>query len=240
MAKKLALKLNEHNNGYMVMGRYAVRTSDLNNNDKGDSTRRSSSNGSDLPTTRCCYPGVASSARMYGRTRPTCRIFAPTSSNTSGRWIGSPGDFWRPLRSRSICRLTGLIQPLRTASSRSGCRITRLSRPSPTSLASRRTPINFHDLSGADRGAGLQVRMPGGDWLDVPYIPGSFAVNSATCCGAGATPVQIDAAPCPAAGWSGALCDPVLPRPPVRPADRMLADLYRPRQSAALGADHLR
>ena len=36
MAKKLALKLNEHNNGYMVMGRYAVRTSDLNNNDKGD------------------------------------------------------------------------------------------------------------------------------------------------------------------------------------------------------------
>src|ERR1051325_8688852 len=36
IAKKLALKLNEHNNGYMVMGRYAVRTSDLNNNDKGD------------------------------------------------------------------------------------------------------------------------------------------------------------------------------------------------------------
>src|SRR6478752_2609521 len=36
MPKKLALKLNEHNNGYMVMGRYAVRTSDLNNNDKGD------------------------------------------------------------------------------------------------------------------------------------------------------------------------------------------------------------
>src|SRR5437764_5211710 len=36
MEKKLALKLNQHNNGYMVMGRYAVRTSDINNNDKGD------------------------------------------------------------------------------------------------------------------------------------------------------------------------------------------------------------
>src|SRR3954463_4099685 len=36
MEKKLALKLNEHNNGYMVLGRYAVRTSDLNNNNKGD------------------------------------------------------------------------------------------------------------------------------------------------------------------------------------------------------------
>jgi len=36
MTKKLALKLNEHNNGYMVMGGYAVRTLDLDNNDKGD------------------------------------------------------------------------------------------------------------------------------------------------------------------------------------------------------------
>src|SRR3981081_3519588 len=36
LEKKLALKLNEHINGYMVMGRYAVRTSDINNNDKGD------------------------------------------------------------------------------------------------------------------------------------------------------------------------------------------------------------
>jgi len=36
MEKKLALKLNEHNNGYMVMGRYAVRTSTLNTNDRGD------------------------------------------------------------------------------------------------------------------------------------------------------------------------------------------------------------
>ncbi len=25
---------------------------------------------------------------------------------------------------------------------------------------------------------GLQVRMPDGRWVDVPYVPGSFAVNS--------------------------------------------------------------
>ena len=36
MASKLALRLNEHNNGYMAMGRYAVWTSDVNRNDKGD------------------------------------------------------------------------------------------------------------------------------------------------------------------------------------------------------------
>jgi isopenicillin N synthase-like dioxygenase len=36
MADKLALRLNEHNNGYMAMGRYAVWTSDVNRNDKPD------------------------------------------------------------------------------------------------------------------------------------------------------------------------------------------------------------
>src|SRR6188508_3347524 len=33
---KLALRMNEHNNGYMALGRYAVWTSDVNANDKPD------------------------------------------------------------------------------------------------------------------------------------------------------------------------------------------------------------
>src|SRR5947207_2345384 len=33
---KMALRMNEHNNGYMSMGRYAVWTSDVNANDKPD------------------------------------------------------------------------------------------------------------------------------------------------------------------------------------------------------------
>jgi len=36
MTTKLALKLNEHVNGYMAMSRYAVWTSDVNKNDKPD------------------------------------------------------------------------------------------------------------------------------------------------------------------------------------------------------------
>src|SRR6478609_11516111 len=36
IASKLGLRLNEHNNGYMAMGRYAVWTSDVNKNDKPD------------------------------------------------------------------------------------------------------------------------------------------------------------------------------------------------------------
>lgn len=36
MEAKTALRMNEHNNGYMAMGRYAVWTSDVNDNDKPD------------------------------------------------------------------------------------------------------------------------------------------------------------------------------------------------------------
>ncbi|HYE93747.1 MAG TPA: 2-oxoglutarate and iron-dependent oxygenase domain-containing protein, partial [Terriglobales bacterium] len=36
MDQKLALKMNEHNNGYMMQGRYAVWTSEVNTNDKPD------------------------------------------------------------------------------------------------------------------------------------------------------------------------------------------------------------
>src|SRR5687767_8059710 len=34
MSVKTALRMNEHNNGYMTMGRYAVWTSDVNDNDQ--------------------------------------------------------------------------------------------------------------------------------------------------------------------------------------------------------------
>src|SRR5437899_12151264 len=36
MDAKLALRMNQHNNGYMMLGRYAVWTSDVNTNDKPD------------------------------------------------------------------------------------------------------------------------------------------------------------------------------------------------------------
>src|SRR6267142_6187091 len=36
LAAKMVLRMNEHNNGYMAMGKYAVWTSDVNANDKPD------------------------------------------------------------------------------------------------------------------------------------------------------------------------------------------------------------
>jgi isopenicillin N synthase-like dioxygenase len=40
------------------------------------------------------------------------------------------------------------------------------------------TDSNFMTFLAQTEIPGLQVRMPSGNWLDVPYIPGSFAVNS--------------------------------------------------------------
>src|SRR5262249_8197593 len=40
------------------------------------------------------------------------------------------------------------------------------------------TDANFLTFLAQTDVPGLQVRMPSGEWLDVPYIPGSFAVNA--------------------------------------------------------------
>jgi isopenicillin N synthase-like dioxygenase len=40
------------------------------------------------------------------------------------------------------------------------------------------TDANFMTFLAQTEIPGLQVRMPSGSWLDVPYVPGSFAVNS--------------------------------------------------------------
>jgi len=40
------------------------------------------------------------------------------------------------------------------------------------------TDANFMTFLAQSDVPGLQVRMPSGDWMDVPFIPGSFAVNA--------------------------------------------------------------
>ena len=40
------------------------------------------------------------------------------------------------------------------------------------------TDANFMTFLAQTDVPGLQVRLPSGDWTDVPYVPGSYAVNS--------------------------------------------------------------
>ena len=77
---KMALRMNEHNNGYMALGRYAVWTSEVNTNTKPDLNeaffvKRERAPGDSL---------LESGRRFVGPNRwpETCRASARTSSRT--------------------------------------------------------------------------------------------------------------------------------------------------------------
>ena len=72
------------------------------------------------------------------------------------------------------------------------------------------TDANFLTFLAQSEVPGLQVRMPDGTWVDVPYVPGSFAVNSGDMMHAvDQRPVQVHAPPRPAAGGPSAVRDPL-------------------------------
>ena len=103
------------------------------------------------------------------------------------------------------------------------------------------TDSNFMTFLAQTEVPGLQVRMPGGDWLDVPYIPGSFAVNSGDMLRRWSNG-RFKSTPHRALPPVGRerYAIPFFLGPRFDQTDRMPADLHRPRQPAALGADHLR
>ena len=53
-----------------------------------------------------------------------------------------------------------------------------MSRFHPNAGIAPHTDANFLTFLAQSDVPGLQVRMPSGDWLDVPYVPGSYAVNT--------------------------------------------------------------
>jgi isopenicillin N synthase-like dioxygenase len=179
MDRKLALKLNEHNNGYMVMGRYAVRTSELNNNDKGDlneaffikrerppddplllSGRRFVGPNqwpaeSDIPGFRAHLLDYA--AAMDAFVRHFLRVVAVS--------LDLPSDWFDEAFTDSMHTLRLSHYPPVKAE------------PNQFGIAPH-SDSNFMTFLAQTEIPGLQVRMPAGNWLDVPYVPNSFAVNS--------------------------------------------------------------
>jgi len=157
MTDKLALRMNEHNNGYMMLGRYAVWTSDVNANDKPDLNEAffvKRERGPDDPLVRA------------GR-----RFAGPN------RWLGK--------KLLPLCA-TALDLPVDTfdgafAESQFSFRLTHY--PPVAAEANQygiapHTDANFMTFLAQSEVPGLQVRMPDGTWVDVPYEPGSFAINS--------------------------------------------------------------
>jgi isopenicillin N synthase-like dioxygenase len=174
---KLALRMNEHNNGYMMLGRYAVWTSEVNANDKPDLNEAffcKRERSADDPLLRSGrrfvgpnrWPGhlpgfrenvIAYTDAMDALTRRVLPVAAVALDLAPDAFDAAFTD------SQFTFRLTH-YPPVPAA-------------PNQFGIAPH-TDANFLTFLAQTDVPGLQVRTPSGEWLDVPYLPNSYAVNS--------------------------------------------------------------
>ena len=177
METKLALRMNEHNNGYMMLGRYAVWTSDVNANDKPDLNEAffiKRERSPDDPLVRAgrrfagpnqwpaALPGFREKVLAYtGAVDALAQKLVPLCAMALDLPADALDGAFR--ESQFSFRLTH-YPPVPAEANQFGI--------------APHTDSNFMTFLAQSEIPGLQVRMPDGDWLDVPYLPGSFAVNS--------------------------------------------------------------
>jgi isopenicillin N synthase-like dioxygenase len=179
MIRKLALKLNEHVNGYMAMSRYAVWTSDVNKNDKPDlneaffvKRERAPDDPLRLSGRRFVGPNLWPEERDLPRFRAHVLEYVDRMNDIARRFLPA------------VAVALGLEPSWFDAAFEDSQFTFRLSHYPPVEAAANQfgiaphTDSNFMTFLAQTEVPGLQVRMPSGSWLDVPYIPGSFAVNS--------------------------------------------------------------
>jgi isopenicillin N synthase-like dioxygenase len=179
MRTKLALKMNEHNNGYMAMGRYAVWTSDVNQNDKPDlneayfvKRERPPDDPLRLSGRRFVGPNLWPDEADLPGFRAHVLDYVQVMDDLGRRFL--------PAVAVALDLTPSWFDAAFTDSQFSF----RLSHYPPVAAEENQfgiaphTDSNFMTFLAQTEVPGLQVRMPSGDWLDVPYIPSSFAVNS--------------------------------------------------------------
>jgi isopenicillin N synthase-like dioxygenase len=176
-AAKLALRMNEHNNGYMAMGRYAVWTSEVNANDKPDLNEAFFTKRERAPDD----PFVKSGRRFAGPNRWPQDL--PGFRDTVLAYTDAVDALGRRLM--PACAVALDLPPdtfdAAFAESQFSFRLSHYppvaAEPNQFGIAPH-TDANFLTFLAQTEVPGLQLRLPAGDWLDVPYVPDSFAVNS--------------------------------------------------------------
>ena len=174
---KLALRMNEHNNGYMMLGRYAVWTSDVNANDKPDLNEAFFIKRERAPDD----PLVRAGRRFAGPNQWPDNL--PGFRETLLRYTDAVDALGRrllPLLAAYLDLPTDAFDAA-FAESQFSFRLTHYppvtAEPNQFGIAPH-TDANFMTFLAQSDVPGLQVRTPDGEWVDVPYVPGSFAVNS--------------------------------------------------------------
>ena len=176
-AAKLAVRMNEHNNGYMAMGRYAVWTSEVNANDKPDLNEAFFTKRERPPTD----PLVRSRRRFAGPNRWPENL--PGFRETVLAYTDAVDALGRRLMPACAVAL-GLPPDTFEAAFAESQFSFRLSHYPPVEAEPNQfgiaphTDANFLTFLAQTEIPGLQLRLPSGDWLDVPYVPDSYAVNS--------------------------------------------------------------
>jgi isopenicillin N synthase-like dioxygenase len=174
---KMALRMNEHNNGYMSMGRYAVWTSDVNANDKPDLNEAffvKRERAEDDPLRR-------SGRRFVGPNLWPDNL--PGFRDTVLAYTGAVDALGRRLL--PVCAVALDLPPgyfdAAFAESQFSFRLSHYppvqAQPNQFGIAPH-TDANFLTFLAQTEIPGLQLRLPSGEWLDVPYVADSFAVNA--------------------------------------------------------------
>jgi isopenicillin N synthase-like dioxygenase len=174
---KMAIRMNEHNNGYMSMGRYAVWTSDVNANDKPDLNEAffcKRERGPDDPLRR-------SGRRFAGPNRWPADL--PGFRENVLAYTDAMDELTR--RVLPVCAVALGLAPDGLDQAFADSQFSfRLSHYPPVAAEANQygiaphTDANFLTFLAQTAVPGLQVRLPSGEWADVPYVPGSYAVNS--------------------------------------------------------------
>jgi len=176
-AAKLALRMNEHNNGYMAMGRYAVWTSDVNANDRPDLNEAFFTKRERAPDD----PLVVAGRRFAGPNRWPEQL--PGFRETVLAYTEAVDALGRRLMPACAVALDLPPDAFDAAFAESQFSF-RLSHYPPVEAEPNQfgiaplTDANFLTFLAQTEVPGLQLRLPSGAWLDVPHVPDSYAVNS--------------------------------------------------------------
>ena len=170
MDAKLTLRMNEHNNGYMMLGRYAVWTSDVNANDKPDLNEAffvKRERGPDDPLVRARRRFAG--PNQWPANLPGFREAVLAYTDT----VDALGRKILPLCARALELVPDAFDAA-FAESQFSFRLTHY--PPMAAEANQfgiapHTDANFLTLLAQSEVPGLQVRMPDGSWVDVPYVP---------------------------------------------------------------------
>ena len=174
---KMALRMNEHSNGYMAMNRYVIRTSEVNENDKYDLNeaffvRRERS---------LDHPGVAAGRRFSGLNIWPANF--PGFRDATLTYFDALDELTSRLL-RAVAMSLSLAPDYFDRAFIDNQSVFRMSHYPPVTAAKNQygiaphTDANFMTFVAQTPVAGLEVQMPNGKWLPVPYIANSFAVNS--------------------------------------------------------------